>query len=126
MALHYRTEYGLGDRGRVCRTYTGFQAFVAIALDLIFGLFLELVFAAIGLAVAAVVLAAHLVVRFLRLYWRVMVAAMTFLVSVVTLPFVWIHLTVERLRAGRSRAATDDRWGNAASAKPSWAYGREL
>jgi hypothetical protein len=126
MALHYRTEYRLGDRGRVCRSYTGFQAFVAIALDLVFGLFLEFVFATIGLAMAIFVLAVHLVVRILQLYWRAMVAMMTFVISVVTLPFVWIHLTVERLRKGGARESTGDRWSTTPPPKPSWAYGREV
>jgi hypothetical protein len=43
MTLTFQTEYALGRRGgRVCRTYHGFQAFVAIliagALGLVFGL----------------------------------------------------------------------------------------
>ncbi len=38
MAIEYRTEYGLGRRGRVCRTYTGIQAMIAIAFDLALGL----------------------------------------------------------------------------------------
>ena len=99
MALHYQTEYRLGNRGRVCRSYTGFQAFLAIAIDLVFGLLFELVFAAIGLHSNIAVLAVHLAVRMLQLYWRFLVAAMTFVVYAVTLPFVWIHEIVDGLRS---------------------------
>jgi len=45
MGLYYQTEYRLGRRGgRVCRTYTGLRAFLAIAADLLFLLTFELVF----------------------------------------------------------------------------------
>jgi hypothetical protein len=38
MTFQYKTEYCLGRRGRVCRTYGGIRALVAIALDLALGL----------------------------------------------------------------------------------------
>ena len=42
MGLYYQTEYRLGRRGgRVCRTYTGLRAFLAIAVDLGFLLTFE-------------------------------------------------------------------------------------
>ena len=45
MGLYYQTEYRLGRRGgRVCRTYTGLRAFLAIAVDLLFLLTFELIF----------------------------------------------------------------------------------
>jgi hypothetical protein len=45
MGLYYQTEYRLGRRGgRVCRSYTGLRAFLAIAIDLLFLLTVELVF----------------------------------------------------------------------------------
>ncbi len=45
MGLYYQTEYRLGRRGgRVCRSYTGSRAFLAIAIDLLFVLTFELVF----------------------------------------------------------------------------------
>ena len=45
MGLYYQTEYRLGRRGgRVCRTYTGLRAFLAIAVDLVFLLTFELLF----------------------------------------------------------------------------------
>src|SRR5262249_42512704 len=43
MGLYYQTEYRLGrGGGRVCRTYTGLRAFVAIAIDLVFMFTFEL------------------------------------------------------------------------------------
>ena len=103
MALHYQTEYRLGNRGRICRSYTGFQAFVAIGLDLVFGLFFELVCSIFGLAIQFAGLAVHLAVRLFRIYWRIMVAAMTFVVYAVTLPFAWIHQAVSRFRSRDGR-----------------------
>lgn len=127
MALHYQTEYRLGNRGRICRTYTGFQAFVAIALDLAFGLFFELVFATFGLAIRVAVLTARLVIRMLQLYWRAMVAAMTLAVYMVTLPFVWIHQAVDRFRSSAAEEpGARCRWGSESSRKPIWAFGREV
>ena len=53
MALHYQTECRLGTR-RINRSYSGFQAFVAIFFDLVFGLTFELISAVLGLAVRLV------------------------------------------------------------------------
>ncbi len=64
MALHYYTEYRLGNRGRICRSYTGFQAFLAIGFDLVFGLLFELVCSGIGLAVWTVTWTVRLTVAF--------------------------------------------------------------
>jgi hypothetical protein len=45
MGLYYETEYCLGRRrGNVCRRYTGFRAYLAIAIDLFFVLTFDLVF----------------------------------------------------------------------------------
>jgi hypothetical protein len=126
MALHYQTEYRLGNRGRVCRSYTGFQAFIAIAIDLVFGLLFELVFSVIGLAMRIAVLAVHLAVRLLQLYWRILVATMTFVVYAVTLPFVWIHEIVDRLRTRARNDAPAGQWDQGPTRKPDWAFGREV
>jgi cytochrome c biogenesis protein CcdA len=86
MALIYQTEYHLGPRGRVTRTYGGLRALIAIGLDLA----LATVFAVVGLVFA-------LVGGVLRLAWRIVqVAALAiqelvrivgrFLVDVITLP----------------------------------------
>jgi hypothetical protein len=126
MALHYQTEYRLGNRGRICRSYTGFQAFVAIAFDLVVGLLFELVFAVTGLAMRVAVRMVHLAVRMLQLYWRILVAAMTFVIYVVTLPFVWIHQAVHRLRSRDRWDRPGDRWASEPIRKPSWALSREV
>ena len=55
MALHYQTECRIGAR-RINRSYSGYQAFVAIVFDLIFGLLFELVASTVGLAVRLVAL----------------------------------------------------------------------
>jgi hypothetical protein len=126
MALHYQTEYRLGDRGRVCRSYTGFQAFVAIGLDLFFGLFFELVSSMVGLAMRIAVLAVRLAVRVLRIHWRILVAAMTFIVYMVTLPFAWIHLGADRLRWGEPSGWAGTPTDPADGEKPDWAFGPEV
>ncbi|MFO0909706.1 MAG: hypothetical protein U0794_15395 [Isosphaeraceae bacterium] len=38
MPFHYTTEYTLGRRGRVHRSFTGIQALIAIAFDIVLGL----------------------------------------------------------------------------------------
>jgi hypothetical protein len=44
MGLSYQTEYRLGrGGGRICRTYTGLRAFLAIAVDLFLMFTFELV-----------------------------------------------------------------------------------
>lgn len=126
MALHYQTEYGLGRRGRIRRSYTGYQAFVAIACDLVFGLLFELVFSIIGLALKIVALTIQLMVRLLQLYWRFLVAVMTVVVYAVTMPFVWVNLAMRRLRSRQGRGRDEGGWTSDPLQKPSWAYGREL
>ena len=69
MALYYQTEYRLGSRGRISRSYTGFQAFIAILFDLVFGLVFELVVGVIGLALRLVFLALQVGVVVLSKSW---------------------------------------------------------
>jgi branched-subunit amino acid ABC-type transport system permease component len=126
MALHYHTEYRLGDRGRICRSYTGFQAFVAIGLDLVFGLFFELVFSLAELAMRIAVLTARFVVHLLRITWRILVAAMTVIVFAATLPFVWVHEAVDRLRSRGTDEGRESCVRSQSAAKPSWALSREV
>jgi hypothetical protein len=126
MALHYQTEYRLGNRGRVCRSYTGFQAFVAIGLDLVFGLFFELVSSVFSLTIRLAIWTVHFVYRVLRIHWRILVAAMTFVVYMVTLPFAWIHLGVDRLRSGEPSGWPASEAEPSPVIKPSWGLGREV
>jgi hypothetical protein len=127
MAIYYQTEYRLGNRGRICRSYTGFQAFLAIFFDLIFGLFFEVVSAAISLAFRLVLLAVHLMIRLIQVNWKILVAAMTLIVYIVTLPFALLHEAVDRLRSPREPEPTDAPSPRPASPlKTSWALSREV
>jgi hypothetical protein len=126
MALHYQTEYRLGNRGRVCRSYTGFQALVAIFFDLIFGLLFEVVSMAIGVAVRIVALTAQLAVEAFRGIWKLLVSAMTVIVYLVTLPFAILHDAVDRLRSTGQPERPVSRAEPTAIRKPSWALGREV
>ncbi len=126
MALHYQTEYRLGNRGRICRSYTGFQALLAIVFDLVFGLAFELVTMVFSLAVRLVILTAHLVVHVLTVNWKILVAAMTWLVYLLTLPFAVLHNAVHRLRSGDEIDRNDRDAYPASSLKPSWALSREV
>ncbi|MGP0066878.1 MAG: hypothetical protein ACLQGP_25215 [Isosphaeraceae bacterium] len=121
MALHYQTEYRLGNRGRISRSYTGFQAFVAICLDLIFGLLFEFVAAMPALAARLLIRTFRLSVRVIKLNWKLLVAAMTLIVYIVTLPFALLHRAVVRLRSG-----TEADPGATPNLKPSWALAREV
>ncbi len=126
MALTYHTEYRLGDRGVIRRSYTGFQAFVAIGLDLVFGLAFEVICMSAALALGVVAWSARLVARLLRLYWRFLIAAMTALVWGVTLPFVLLHRGAERLRSHGPTESTGSDAVRPPFAKPAWAWSREV
>ena len=76
MALYYQTEYRLGGRGRISRSYTGFPAFLAIFFDLVFGLVFELVVGVIGLALRIVSLAFQVAVLVMTKSWSTLVAVM--------------------------------------------------
>src|SRR5271165_6028632 len=101
MGLYYQTEYRLGRRGgRVCRNYTGFRAFLAIAIDLFFVLTFDLI---LGLLFFALIM----VLKLLK--------AVAFILS---LPFRlvhWISLKLQR------RAAAADAWHDSSvPLKPAW------
>jgi hypothetical protein len=123
MALYYQTEYRIGGRGRVRRSYRGFRAFLAIFLDLIFGLLFELVTGVTGLVVRL----AFAVVQFgwslICLSWKTLVALMAAIVFVATLPFVALNHAVVRLR---SRASAPEFASESSGRKPHWAFGREV
>jgi hypothetical protein len=124
MALYYQTEYRLGKRGRISRSYTGIQAFVAILFDLVFGLVFELVSSVIGLALRLVILVVQLAVVVLRKSWSTLIVLMAALVFVLTLPFVLLHQAVARLR---TRIEADRRGSYAVSTiKPDCALSREV
>ena len=87
MALIYQTEYHLGRRGKVTRTYGGLRALVAISADLtlalIFGAF-GLVFGVIGWTLWLTWRLCRLVVLALR---ELVLALARFARDVATLPW---------------------------------------
>jgi hypothetical protein len=123
MALHYQTECRMGTR-RINRSYSGYQAFIAILFDLVFGLMFEFVATFFSLTFRLVIFLARLVIKVLRSSWRVAVAAMAALVFTLTLPFVFLHRAIARL-APASRFWPRERFAQAAQ-KPDWAYSREV
>jgi hypothetical protein len=123
MALHYQTEYRLGNRGRICRSYSGFQALIAIGFDLIFGLLFELISLVFTQAFRLSILAVQLVFRLLRIYWKILVAAMTLIVYILTLPFAWLHNAVDRFR---SPDHPEHAPSPSSILKPDWALSREV
>jgi hypothetical protein len=124
MAIYYQTEYRMGRRGRVCRYYTGLQALVAIFFDLTFGLAFELISIAIRLMSRLFLTAVKLGVELLRGSWKILVAAVTVLVYLATLPFALLNQWAGWLRT-RLRTSHHNAVGGP-SAKPEWALGREL
>jgi hypothetical protein len=125
MSLSYHAEYRVGPRGgRVCRSYTGLRAFLAILFDLVFGTICDVVAAVFTLAARALVLSVHIVVELLKLCWRLVVFVATAVIHVLALP--------SRLLHGRIDPATYQRWPTPASMprgrhlKPDWALGREV
>src|SRR5271165_4318316 len=96
MALHYQTECRIGTR-RIHRSYNGYQAFVAILFDLIFGMVFELIATFLGLAFRLLAFSFRLAVQVLSHSWKIAVAAMTALVFAVTLPFALVHRAIAGL-----------------------------
>ena len=67
MAFMYSTEYTLGRRGRIRRTYSGVQALIAIAFDLTLGLTFGLIGPGLWLVRSSVVTAYRLFVNLFRM-----------------------------------------------------------
>ena len=126
MALHYQTEYRLGKRGQIRRSYTGFQAFLAIVLDLVFGLLFEMVVAVFALVAQLMLLTLRLSVHFLKVNWKILVATMTLLVYVMTLPFALVHRLVVQFRSGSQTGETDFPYDASSHLKPAWPLSREV
>jgi len=125
MGLHYEAEYRIGRRGgRVCRSYAGFRAFLAILFDLIFGLFFDVFDAVFALVMRSPFLSIQCSVAVLKFSWRLMVFMMTTLVQILALP--------HKLIQDRSKSANWGHWSDAffmprgRAAKPDWGLGREV
>jgi hypothetical protein len=106
MGLSYRTEYHFGRRGaRICRSYTGLRAVLAIAIDLFFVLTFEL-----GLG---------LVLLVLRNLIRVLSLLFELAIHLLVLPF----RIARRIDACLSRYVESRRSRRAArgfASKPAW------
>jgi hypothetical protein len=123
MALHYQTECRLGTR-RINRSYSGFQAFVAIFFDLVFGLTFELISAVMGLAVRLVSLTLKLGVHGFYQGGKALLTAISIVVYVLTFPFMLLHEAV--IRFGPERRGWRRHDQPATAQKPEWAYSREV
>ena len=104
MALHYQTECRLGTR-RINRSYSGYQAFVAIVLDLVFGLLFEFVATLLNLTFRLLAFSFRLALQIWKHTWRFLVAGMTALVFTLTLPFVILHRAIVRTGTGEPALA---------------------
>ncbi len=96
MSLSYTTEYTVGRRGRIRRTYTGVQALIAIAFDL-----------ALGSVFALIRLTCWMVGAILQTSFRVTLA-------VLSLPLLLARAIIPRPRPLRP------------TGKPAWAAAGEL
>ena len=123
MALHYQTECRMGAR-RINRSYSGYQAFVAILFDLFFGLLFELVATALSLTFRLLAFAIRLAFHVLKSSWKVLVAAMAALIFTMTLPFVILHRAIARL-APANRFWQREQFAGS-TRKPDWAFSREV
>ncbi len=149
MGLYYHAEYRIGPRGgRVCRSYSGFRAFLAILFDLVFGTFFDVVAAVFALARRVLFLNFHVAGQLLRLAWRMLIFVMTALAHLLALPHRVMHADLGalwrdmvpidmRMFARRVMSATFDspiwrRWRDwintrrAHVTKPDWGLGQEV
>ncbi len=124
MALFYRTEYRIGNRGRICRSYTGFAAFGAIFFDLGFGLVFELMTAVIGLSARLVFMTLRLGIVVLRKSWCALFGVLAVVFALLTFPFLVVHDWVIRFRS--RIAAGRGHFYPRAAVKPDWAMNREV
>jgi hypothetical protein len=123
MSLHYQTECRIGAR-RINRSYSGYQAFVAIFFDLFFGLFFELVASILALTFKLVGFSLHLAVQILKGSGKILVAATTALVFMLTLPFAILHRAIAGT-APRGQGWRRDGYAGSVR-KPDWAMSREV
>jgi hypothetical protein len=125
MGLYYHAEYRVGPRGgRVCRSYHGFRAFLAILFDLVFGTLFDVLAAVFALATRALFLSAHLTIELLKLCFRVLVLVMTAVFRVLALPYRLMQSRIDPPTWQRQPAPIGMPRGRAL--KPDWGLGREV
>jgi hypothetical protein len=125
MSLYYHADYRVGPRGgRVCRSYSGFRAFLAILFDLVFGTICDVIAAVFTLATRAVVLAVHVAVELLMLCWRILVFLVTAIIQLLALPYrLFLQSRIDP-QLHHSPAPVGMPRGRVM--KPDWALGREV
>jgi hypothetical protein len=125
MGLSYQAEYRIGRRGgRVCRSYTGFRAFLAILFDLVFGTFFDALGALFALVARLLILSVHLAVEVVKLSLRVLVFAITAVFHLLALPYQLMQRRIASPRWQRWPDPVGMPRGRAL--KPDWGLGREV
>ncbi len=125
MGLYYHAEYRVGPRGgRVCRSYSGFRAFLAILFDLVFGTLFDVIAAVFTLATRAVFLSVQISIELVKLCWSILVFAMTAVFQVLALPYRLMQSRIEPRRWQRWPGPIGMPRGR--PLKPDWGLGREV
>ncbi|MGO9462813.1 MAG: hypothetical protein ACLQIB_02005 [Isosphaeraceae bacterium] len=92
MGLYYQAEYRIGRRGgRVCHSYSGVRAFLAILFDLVFGLLFDVLAAVFAVVTRSLIRCVRFTAESLKVCWRMLVFAMTALVDALPLPHGVMH-----------------------------------
>ena len=68
----------------------------------------------------------RLFVRVLKVNWKILVAAMTLIVYILTLPFALLHRAVVQLRSRGKTGPVEPRTHATSNLKPAWALSREV
>ena len=121
MAFTYSTEYCLGPRGRISRSYTGIQAMIAIGFDLALGFSFAIMGIGIWLLRASVVTLTRFIATLMHLPFRVGLSL--FRSCVVTFYQLGVVLFHAPIRFARTLFPHGLRRG---AAKPTWASFEEL
>jgi hypothetical protein len=101
MSVCYQTEYCLGRRGRVCRTYSGIQALIAITFDLALGLIFGLIGLGWRLVRCLFDLALGVIFGLIGLGWR-LVRCLTVTTCRVAVALVSLPLRAARAIVGQA------------------------
>jgi hypothetical protein len=121
MAFTYTTEYCLGRRGRINRSYTGIQAMIAIGFDLALGFSFAIIGLGVWLVRASVVTLSRFIATVMRLPFRVGLSLFqSCVVSSYQLGVVLFHAPFRIVRTLFPRRV------HRGAAKPAWATFEEL
>jgi hypothetical protein len=119
MMFYFQTECRIGNRGRrICRRYTGLEAFVAILLEFTLRLAIDVVLLLVVFGVRFATWILKTAMQLARQSWRTAVAVMTVIVYVLTLPFVLLNRAADRHRPRNGPDSTPH--AAAFTGKPDW------